>query len=395
MTEPGRPNRRIIHLDMDAFYASVEVLDDPALKGRPVIVGGRNWRGVVSAASYEARAFGVHSAQPIATAMKLCPQGVYLRPRLERYKEISDQILEIFRTYTPLVEPLSLDEAFLDVTDSVRLFGDPVDIARTIKQRVRAEVGLTVSAGVAPAKFLAKIASDLEKPDGLTVVTADRVREFLEPLPIDRLWGVGRTTRQALALIGVETMGDLARLSPDLLARKFGKHGLHLHRLSQGLDDRAVEPDQTVKSIGAEETFPKDLTAPDAARREILWLVTRAGRRMRRHAFLCRTVSLKVKYADFTQVTRAETLPHPTDQGRVIYQALVRLMDKTAVGQHPVRLLGVSLSQLVIPHEDKQASLFQVQGEEQKGRELDQAMDRISQKFGPRAILPATLLEEE
>ena len=227
--------RNIIHLDMDAFYASVEVLDNPQLLGQPVIVGGVGLRGVVSAASYEARKFGVHSAQPIVTARRLCPRGIYLPVRMFRYQEVSRQIFEIFRRYTPLVEPLSLDEAFLDVTASTALFGSPMTMAGEIKHLVREEVGLTVSAGVAPTKMAAKIASDLDKPDGLTIVPEDGVREFLDPLPISRLWGVGRATRNNMKLLGVETIGDLARLPEELLRRKFGTYGRQLWHLARGL----------------------------------------------------------------------------------------------------------------------------------------------------------------
>jgi DNA polymerase-4 len=238
LNHPAPASRRIIHLDMDAFYASVEVLDEPALQGRPVIVGGVTGRGVVSAASYEARKFGVHSAQPMATARRLCPGGVFLPVRMSRYRELSREILRLFQTFTPLVEPLSIDEAFLDVTGSLRIFGSAEEIARQIKGRVLTETGLTVSAGVAPNKFLAKIASDLEKPDGLTVVPPDRVQEFLDPLPIERLWGVGPATRKELGLLGVAAIGDLRRLPAALLEKRLGESGRRLAALSLGLDGR-------------------------------------------------------------------------------------------------------------------------------------------------------------
>jgi DNA polymerase-4 len=384
--------RYIIHLDMDAFYASVEVLDNPDLRGKPVIVGGIGHRGVVSAASYEAREFGVHSAQPIVTARKLCPHGVYLPVRMRRYKAVSDRIFEVFRRYTPLVEPLSLDEAFLDVTGSLRLFGPAEAIAREIKQLVKKEIGLTVSAGVAPSKLVAKIASDLEKPDGLTVVPADQVESFLARLPISRLWGVGRATRKALGLLGVETIGDMARLGPDLLERKFGEHGRQLALLTRGIDGREVSPHREVKSIGAEETFPKDITSLQQSRKELLWLVTRAARRMRRKGFLTRTITLKVKYSDFRQTTRAETIGNPTDEDRIIFQAIERLLEKTSVGKTPVRLLGVSLSGLGLEGEGVQGSLFDDPEDVEKGRDLDRAADKIVEKYGDKALVPATLL---
>ncbi|RPH86328.1 MAG: DNA polymerase IV, partial [Desulfobacteraceae bacterium] len=257
--EPVSQNRRIIHLDMDAFYASVEVLDDPSLKGKPVIVGGDFRRGVVSAASYEARAFGVHSAQPIATARRLCPQGVFLPVRMVRYQEISKKIFSLFSFFTPLVEPLSIDEAFLDITASVRLFGPPEEMARKIKASIRENTGLSLSAGVAPNKFLAKIASALHKPDGLTVVPPEGIRAFLDPLPIGRLWGVGEATRKDLARFNVNTIGDLSRLPLALLEKKFGEHGRRLSELARGIDDREVQTDHEIKSVGQEETFDADL----------------------------------------------------------------------------------------------------------------------------------------
>ncbi len=249
--------KKIIHLDMDAFYASVELIDNPSLKGKSVIVGGSKQRGVVSSASYEARKCGVHSAQPIATAMRLCPQGIFLLVRMSRYQEVSEQIFEIFRGFTPLVEPLSIDEAFLDVTGSTRIFGEPEEIARKIKNRVKKETGLTVSAGIAPLKFVAKIASGMNKPDGLTVVPPGKVQEFLDPLPIDVLWGVGKATEKVFTTLGVKTIGDLNHIPVDILTAKLGKNGLHLHLLSRGIDEREVEIEDEVKSIGQEETLRK------------------------------------------------------------------------------------------------------------------------------------------
>ncbi len=389
-TEP----RHILHLDMDAFYASVEVLDNPDLRGRPVIVGGTRQRGVVSAASYEAREFGIHSAQPIATARRLCPHGVYLPVRMSRYKEVSDRIFEIFRRFTPLVEPLSLDEAFLDVTGSIRLFGEPTDIAEKIRRLVREEIGLTVSAGVAPSKLVAKIASDINKPDGLTVVPADGVREFLDPLPIGKLWGVGKATKKALGLLGIETMGDLARVPREVLDKKFGASGRHLADLTRGIDGRGVTPERETKSIGAEQTYSQDIIQLKMARKELLNLAVRVSRRMRRHGFQCRTVTLKVKYNDFKQITRSESVPRPTDEAQTIYRTVSRLLEETAVGRRPARLLGISLSNLTTGEDQKQTSFFDSLDESIKGRDLDRATDKISEKFGNKAILPATLLNK-
>lgn len=384
--------RQIIHLDMDAFYASVEVLDQPTLKGKPVIVGGPVHRGVVSAASYEARAYGVHSGQPMATAVRLCPEGIVLPVRLGRYKEVSDQIFEIFRRYTPLVEPLSLDEAFLDVTASLKLFGPAEEIALRIKKEVLAEVGLTVSAGVGPSKLVAKIASDLNKPNGLVVVPEGKVREFLDPLPIEKLWGVGRVTQKDLALLQVRTIGDLRRLPKDLLRRRFGLQGLQLYFLSRGLDDREVQPEREVKSLGREETFAEDITDPAQAARVVLDLSQKVARRLRRYGKTGRTVTLKVTYQDFTHITRSQTLKTPTDDHRRIYQAARELLAKTEAGRRPIRLLGLYLSQLVHPGTG-QLSLFDPPPSGDKSRRLHQALDRIEERFGEKAIRPGTLIE--
>ncbi|MBW1708610.1 MAG: DNA polymerase IV [Deltaproteobacteria bacterium] len=276
------PHKDIIHLDMDAFYPAVEVLDDPSLEGKPVIVGGQGDRGVVSSASYEARKFGVHSAQPIITARRLCPDGIFLPVRMARYVEISKKVFEVFCRFTPLVEPLSIDEAFLDVTGSRRLFGSPQEIAKKIKKLVKGEIGLTVSAGIAPSKLVAKIASDLEKPDGLTVVPHGKVREFLDPLPIEKLWGVGKVTRKDLELLGVRTIGDLSRLPRELLKSKFGKHGLHLYTMAGDMDERDVETRREVKSIGHEVTYAKDIVDLETVKKKLLALATQVARRMRR-----------------------------------------------------------------------------------------------------------------
>jgi len=386
--------RAIIHLDMDAFYAAVEVLDAPELRGKPVIVGGSKERGVVSSASYEARKFGVHSAQPIATAARLCPQGVFLPVRMWRYQEVSQHIFRIFQGFSPLVEPLSLDEAFLDVTGSTRLFGTPEEIARKIKEQVVEETGLTVSAGVAPSKFVAKIASDMQKPDGLTVVPEGKVKAFLEPLPIEKLWGVGKATRKTLANLGVKTIGDLGLLSSKLLMKKLGKQGLHLYLLAKGVDQREVEPEREVKSIGHEDTYPMDISDLGEARKQLLSLANRVAKRLRRYGFVGRTVTLKVKYFDFVQITRSITLGEPTDDSRKIFQTCCDLLGKTEVGKRPVRLLGISLSQLSDSDETKQLALF-TEADPDKRRRLNRALDTISEKFGDEAIVPGTLLDGE
>ncbi|HSL91540.1 MAG TPA: DNA polymerase IV [Candidatus Limnocylindrales bacterium] len=409
--------REIIHLDMDAFYASVEVLDNPVLLGKPVIVGGSERRGVVCAASYEARKFGVHSAQPTAAAKRLCPHGIFLPVRMERYQEVSDRIFGIFHRYTPLVEALSIDEAFLDVTASARLFGTPAEIAKKIKAAVRNETGLTVSAGVAASKFVAKIASDLRKPDGLTVVPRGKEREFLSPLPVGKLWGVGKVTQGALHRMGVETIGDLSRIAVEVLARKFGKHGVLLHELSLGIDGREVVPEQEAKSIGREDTYPEDLVGMEGIRKEFLSLATRVAERMRGHGVKGRTAALKVKYNDFTLITRAVTLDRATDDGGEIYRYAVALLPKTEAGKRPVRLLGISLSNLSGGEEESPSGKaeqlplfgkpsggreigiaresFPLPGSREKQEKLHHAMDRIRQKYGKKGIRPAALLDEE
>ncbi len=409
------PSRReIIHCDMDAFYASVEVLDNPALAGKPVIVGGGERRGVVAAASYEARRYGIHSAMPMATAKRLCAEGVFLPVRMSRYREVSDRVFEIFGRFTPLVEPVSIDEAFLDVTASVRLFGAPEAIARAIKAAVREETGLTVSAGVGPSKLVAKIASDLRKPDGLTVVRDGKVSEFLSPLPVERLWGVGAVTREALRRMGVATIGDLSRVRPGVLKSKFGESGLHLHRLANGIDDREVETEREAKSIGHEDTYDEDIRDPEAIRKEILDLADRVAWRLRRAGVRGRTVTLKVKYADFTTITRAATLPRPTDDGGEIYRSAVPLLAKTEAGRRPVRLLGISVSRLAAEEGGRgqawdQMSLFGARTPRRAGdappapaapdparvARLNAAVDRIRERFGRKGIGPASLLEDK
>lgn len=377
---------------MDAFYASVEVLDDPSLKGRPVIVGGDFRRGVVSAASYEARALGVHSAQPLAVARRLCPQGVFLPVRMARYQEISKHIFSLFYRFTPLVEPVSIDEAFLDITASTRLFGPHEETARKIKAFIRENTGLSLSAGVAPNKFLAKIASALHKPDGLTVVPPDGIQDFLDPLPIGRLWGVGEVTQKALARFHVSTIGDLRRLPLSLLERTFGEHGRRLSELAQGMDDREVQTDHEIKSVGQEETFDADLLELGNLKKCLLSLSQRVTRRMRRSGFAGRTITLKVKYQDFRQITRSLTLPETTNDGRTVYRQACGLLSKTEAGLRPIRLLGISVSHPDGLYQSQQLSIFDSEGHPASGKNLNRALDVIQEKFGPQAVRPAALL---
>jgi DNA polymerase-4 len=388
--------RTILHLDLDAFYASVEQLDDPSLRGRPVIVGGPSRRGVVCAASYEARRFGVRSAMPTARARRLCPDGVFLPPRFERYGELSDRVFGIYRRYTPLVEPLSLDEAFLDVTASRALHGAGRDIAVAIKRAVRGECGLAVSAGIAEVKLAAKIATDLGKPDGLVEVPAGGVAAFLAPLPASRLWGVGRVTEEALRKIGVATVGDLARTPDAALAGAVGAtHAKDLRALARGEDPREVVPDEAAKSIGAEDTFGEDLAGAAALERELLAQAERVGRRLRAAGLAGRVVTLKVKYADFSLVTRRVTLERPTDDGRAIYCAARALLERVDLAR-PVRLTGISVSGFAGEAERGQLDLFgepRPAGAAEDGRRsaLNAALDRLADRFGDRAVVPADL----
>lgn len=376
----------ILHVDMDAFYASVEQRDRPELKGRPVIVGGTpQGRGVVSAASYEARRFGIHSAMPAATAVRLCPHGVFLRPRIPHYAEVSRQIHEVFDRFTPLVEPLALDEAFLDVRGSVGLFGPPIEIARKIKDAIVQELGLVASVGVAPNKFLAKVASDLEKPDGLVVVKIGAEQDFLDPLSVGRLWGVGRVSGRAFEQLGIRTIGQLARMPQETLAFKFGSAGEHLWQLAHGLDDRPVVPEHQAKSISHETTFERNVTDREVLRAWLLDLTDQVSRRVRRHGIRGRTVQLKVRFADFRTITRSQSLPEPTDVTEELWNAASRLFDlRLPSPLPPVRLLGMGVSGLERSGE-KQGLLFD--GEErERHRRLDGVTDRIRERFGADSI---------
>jgi DNA polymerase-4 len=382
----------ILHVDMDAFYASVEERDHPELVGKPLIIGGTpEGRGVVAAANYVIRKFGVHSAMPTATALRLCPQAIVLPPRLEYYARISEQIRQIFDRYTPLVEPLSLDEAFLDVTGSESLFGPSASIGRKIKQEIREELRLTASVGVAPNKFLAKVASDLEKPDGFVVVDSQRVQEFLDPLPVGRLWGVGRVAGEAFDRLGVRTIGELRQLSPELLRRRFGESGEHFRRLAHGIDERRVVPDREAKSISHETTFAKDLDDPHVLRAWLLELSEQAAWRLRRHKLRGRTVTIKVRFDDFQTITRSQTLDEPTDITQEIAQtALGLLTDRMPARRLRVRLLGVGISGFDNP-EQVQVGLF-ADDDRRRQTRLDETADRLKERFGSNALQRASSL---
>jgi DNA polymerase-4 len=379
-------DRAILHVDMDAFYASVEVMDDPSLAGKPVIVGGTpEGRGVVSAASYEARKFGVHSAMSAYRARKLCPNGVFIWPRMSRYAEISARIRDIFYHYTPLVEPISLDEAFLDVTGSLRLFGTAIDVGRSIKRRIQDEIGLIASVGVAPNKFLAKLASDLEKPDGFVVITQEEAESRLADLPVRRLWGVGKQTQKLLAKLNVHKVGDITTMPKEELEVHLGVHARRLQNLARGIDDRPVVADWEAKSISNERTFSSDIGAKDELRTIADALSERVASRLRKSGLLAHTVQIKARYPDFTTVTRAVTLTEPTDQTQVIRDAARDLLEKRLERKgRPLRLLGVGVSNLVHP-EDGVGELFVEEAREKKSR-VDHLMDELQDRFGPDSI---------
>jgi DNA polymerase IV len=386
--------RTILHVDMDAFYAGVEVRDRPELRGKPLVVGadpkGGKGRGIVATASYEARRFGIHSAQPISTAYRLCPHAVYLLPDMAKYARVSDEIMHILLSFTDLVEPVSIDEAFLDVTGSRRLFGSGRDIARRVKERIRADLELTASVGVAANKFVAKVASDFGKPDGLVVVEPGEEPAFLEPLPIRRLWGVGPKTEEVLRRAGLTRIGDLTRVTSEDLDRRLGGGGEHLQRLARGVDDRPVSPEEGYKSIGHETTFERDTADREVLGATLLALTRKVAARLRDHDVACRTVTVKLREADFTTHTRRTTLDEAADTEERIAPVAARLMRTLAGDQTLVRLIGVYASNLVSARPRGQLELFG--RPPRKDRDLAAAVDDIVRRFGDAAITRARLV---
>jgi DNA polymerase-4 len=387
----------ILHVDLDAFYASVEQLDDPSLRGRPVVVGGLGGRGVVAAASYEARAFGVRSAMPMGRARRACPQAAFVAPRFDRYSEKSREVMATLESVTPLVEQLSIDEAFLDVGGARRLLGTGVEIAQLVRARVRADAGLVASVGVATTKFLAKLASDLSKPDGLLAVEPGTEVEFLAPLPVARLWGVGPATQRKLDRIGVRTIGDVAALPEAALTAALGNAlGEKLRALAHNDDPRPVVPERETKSIGAEETYARDLRTRDACDHEIVRLVDRVTKRLLDAGMEARTITLKFRYGDFETRTRSRTVPSATVVSTVFLETARELLDAVAC-ERGVRLLGVSLSQLA-PAAAAQGTLDL--GDEEAGDEaqverraqVERAVDAVRDRFGTRSVGPASLV---
>ncbi len=380
--------RAVAHVDMDAFYAAVEQRDRPELRGQPVIVGADpKGRGVVSACSYEARVFGVRSAMPISRAYRLCPHGVYLPVDMSKYARVSAEIMTILSEYTPLVEPVSVDEAFLDLSGTETLWGPPREAVRGIKARIRAETGLTASAGLASNKFVAKVASDLEKPDGLVVVPPGREADFLAPLPIERLWGVGKATARELQTLGVTTIGQLQRLAPAVLTARLGPHGPDLLALAFGRDARPVEPFSAPKSMGAETTFGRDCRDLAKLEETLRGQAERVARELRAESLAACRVTLKLRWADFRTLTRSHT-GDPTQDGLEIYRRAALLLSREPLVQ-PVRLIGVSTSTL---RAEARGQLSLLDPAAVRRERLARAVDRITGRFGKSAIVPARLL---
>ncbi len=379
--------RIIFHIDLDAFFASVEQRDDPSLKGKPVIIGsdpkGGKGRGVVATCSYEARKFGVRSAMPISEAYRRCPSGIYLHPDMERYQVAADQVFMVFEQFSPQAEPVSVDEAFLDMTGSCHLFGCPQEAAQKLKDSVRNQTGLTVSVGSAPNKMLAKIASDLQKPDGLVIVDPDRIQEFLWPLAIHRLWGVGPKTEEALQSFGIKTIGDLAKQKLSFLKERFGLHGEHLYQLAKGIDDRPVEAGDEVKSVSNEETFDEDTADHQRVRETLLKLSEKVSRRLRSYELKGRTVTLKVRLKGFYTHSHALTLPERTNHVEVLFKTVRNLFLKHYNKGESIRLVGVRVSNF----EDGyvQESLFSDK-KSQRQEAIHQVVDDIKDRFGEQSI---------
>lgn len=391
----------ILHIDMDAFYAAIELRDQPHLRGLPVVVGGSpQGRGVISAASYEARKFGIHSAMSSAQALRLCQDLVFVKPRMDHYATVSKQIRDIFFQYTSLVEPIAFDEAFLDVSGCERLFGDPVSIAKKIKQQINDETGLVASAGVAPNKFLAKVASDWEKPDGLTVVDPQRVQEFLDPLPIDRIWGVGKVTAGKFNALGVRLISDLRRLTVDDMKNQFGINSQHFWNLCRGIDSRAVVPDRHAKSISHETTFGTDIVDVEVLKTWIIELSDQVARRLRRYDIVGKTVNVKIRFSDFKTISRASTLAQPsncsTELANIAADVLMSAIasDGNKKLNHGIRLLGMGVSNLRHPAAKNQLLLFG-QDDKEKQQRMDRASDEIKDKFGVHAVRRASSVQHK
>ncbi len=381
--------RAILHVDMDAFFASVEQRDHPEFRGKPLLVGGDGPRGVVAAASYEARVFGCHSAQPMAIAKRRCPHAIIVSGRHGDYKAVSRQVFAILERFSPVIQPVSIDEAYLDVTGSTKLFGPPADIAREIRRLVKQEVNLACSVGVAPNKFLAKLASDMDKPDGLFVIEPGKAQAILDPLPVTHLPGVGPAAAKSLARMGIRTVRDLRAMPAENLAARMGEFGSHLFRLAQGIDERPVRVDREAKSISHEHTFATDLDDPGEVRALIARQAQDVAARLRHHGRYARTITVKIRFGDFETVTRSTTLDQQTDETSVIHDAARSLFDAWARAFRPVRLIGVGLS--LLTDAPAQAGLFDAH-DSTRSRAVDRAADAIADRFGRGAITRASSL---
>lgn len=389
---PGIEECHFLHVDMDAFFAAVEQRDNPELRGKPVMIGGDDptSRGVVSTCSYEARKYGVHSAMPLREAHRRCPHGIFIRGRYRKYEQVGKEIRQIFRRFTPLVEPLSIDEAFLDVKGCERLFGNSVEIGYKIKKAIQDELNLTGSVGVAPNKFLAKLASDLEKPDGFTVITKDRMQDILWPLPVTKLWGVGEKTAAYLASKGIKTIGMLAKLDPDILRSNLGKMGEGLHFLANGIDHRKVETSYGTKSLGNEITFKEDSSDLEFIETTFLELAEQVGRRLRKSDLSGRTINIKLRYSNFKTITRSKTLNRATNSTQTIYEMAIELFRSTDIYNKSFRLVGLSLSNLD-GEMNQQMSLFEEEIDLHSDV-LSEIMDGLKDRFGENAVTRARLI---
>ena len=384
----------ILHIDMDAFFASVEVRENQSLRGKQVIVGFDGNRGVVLSATYEARKLGVHSAMPMSRALRLAPDAIVVEPDHEKYSEVSENVMAIFESITPLVQPLSVDEAFLDISGAQKLMGTPTQIGEVIRARVSDEQGITCSVGVAPTMFVAKLATNFAKPDGLHVVPADKVIEFLHPLPIGALWGVGEKTAEQLSRLGLVSVADIANTPVKTLARGVGQAAAeHLYELAWGRDPRIVTPNQGEKSIGAERTFDSDLDDPELLHAEFLDLSNKVAKRLRAAEYFARTITIKVRFADFTSVTRSKSLSSSTDLATEIYATSKNLFDAMQLQRARVRLVGVRATGLVPASESSVQLEFSQR--DSGWREAEQAIDQVSQKFGNSAVKPARLIKPD
>ncbi|MFJ8893507.1 DNA polymerase IV [Leifsonia sp. NPDC102414] len=392
-TEPiDDSSATILHVDMDAFFASVELLDRPDARGKPAIVGHPGPRSVVTSATYEARKFGVRSAMPMSQAIRLCPQAIILPPHMHKYKEYSEKVMAIFSEVTPLVEALSIDEAFLDVAGARRLLGSPKRIAELVRARVFEETGLTCSVGAAPTKFMAKLASGRAKPDGVLVIPESAIIDYLRPLPVGALWGVGASTQQALERLGMRTVADLADAPLSVLQKAVGDaSGSKLHELANGRDPRSVVTETREKSVGHEMTFETDVSDQDRLRRELLRLSNQVGERLRKNGLEGRTVALKLRFSDFRTVTRSRTLGEATNVGRRIFEEVWQIYEGLDLGRTPIRLIGVRAEQLLEAGGDSLA----LWDPDDEWRETERTLDAVSARFGRGMIGPASLVKRQ